>query len=222
VQELTLLQTISVWALPVLLAITLHEAAHGWVADRLGDPTATQLGRVTANPLKHIDLIGTIAMPMLMLVFTPVLLGTLFVLGWAKPVPVVWKNLRSPKRDMAIVAAAGPLANLIMLVAWALVLQGAVHYHALVPWVAEPLGYMSWAGVVINAILMVINLVPVPPLDGGRVLVGLLPGRAAYYVARIEPFGMLIVIALLVSGALGWVVGPAINWLIDLPSRMLG
>jgi len=202
--ELSLVQRLAVWALPLIFAVTVHEAAHGWVADRLGDDTARRMGRITINPLPHIDLVGTILVPMLMLAFTG------FLIGWAKPVPVDVARLRSPKRDSAVVAAAGPLVNLVMAVIWSVVLLLAqlllLSAHA----VAYPLLLMAGAGVFINLVLMAINLVPIPPLDGGRILVGVLPMGLARGLAAIEPYGIFILIALLVSGILGMVLGPVL------------
>ena len=184
-----------------MLAITVHEVAHGWVAKLLGDPTAMMLGRLTLNPIKHIDPIGTVLVPTMMLLLSP------FVFGWAKPVPIGWRNLKRPKRDMAIVAAAGPGANLLMALAWALVLRAAVLYHGAMAWMAEPLILMGIAGIYINSILMVLNLLPLPPLDGGRVMTGVLPGPMAYRLSRIEPYGFFILVGLLVTGLLGKVLG---------------
>jgi Zn-dependent protease len=164
-------QLFAVWVLPVLFAITLHEAAHGWMARRLGDPTAEMLGRLTLNPLKHIDPVGTILVPGILL-----LLGSGVLFGWAKPVPVTMENLRNPRRDMAWVAAAGPLANLLMAVLWAFIIHVGLWTIEMSPGVARPLVFMGVAGVFINTILMVLNLVPIPPLDGGRVAMSLLPG----------------------------------------------
>jgi Zn-dependent protease len=200
--ELSLVQRVVIWALPALFAITVHEVAHGWIAKLLGDPTAQRLGRLTLNPLKHIDPIGTVLVPLLLLVTSG------FVFGWAKPVPVTWENLRHPKRDMALVAAAGPGANLAMALLWALAVKIAPLFPA---YAAMPLIYMGIAGVTINVLLMVLNLVPVPPLDGGRVLVGLLPGPMAWQVSRIEPYGMFILVALMLTGALWWLIGPPVN-----------
>lgn len=202
--ELNLAQRIAVWALPLIFAVTVHEAAHGWVADRLGDPTARKLGRITFNPLPHIDLVGTILVPMLMLTFTG------FLIGWAKPVPVSVERLGHPKRDMAIVAAAGPAVNLVMAVVWSLVLLVAHQMVHSLPNVAVPLMLMSIAGVFVNLVLMAINLLPVPPLDGGRILTGLLPLRAARLYARIEPFGLFILIFLLITGVVGLILGPVV------------
>jgi Zn-dependent protease len=202
--ELNLVQRIAVWALPLVFAVTLHEAAHGWVADRLGDPTARRLGRITLNPLPHIDPIGTLLVPILMLTFTG------FLIGWAKPVPVSVSRLHSPKRDMAIVAAAGPGANLAMALLWSGVLLLA---HAMVhsaQAVAVPLLLMSVAGVFINLVLMMINLLPIPPLDGGRILTGVLPQPASRLVAAIEPYGLIILIALLLTQVLGAIIGPLV------------
>ena len=209
-EELTLAQRIAVWALPLIFAVTVHEAAHGWVADRLGDPTARKLGRITFNPLPHIDPVGTILVPILMLTFTG------FLIGWAKPVPVSVARLHSPKRDMAIVAAAGPGANLLMAVGWSLVLLLAHNLVHTSETVAVPLLLMSVAGVFVNLVLMAINLLPVPPLDGGRILTGLLPMGIARVFARIEPFGMFILIGLLITGVLGMVLAPLVFGAIGL------
>lgn len=203
-EELNVMQRLAVWALPVLFAITVHEVAHGWVAKHLGDPTAEMLGRLTLNPLRHIDPVGTLLVPGMLL-----LLGG-FIFGWAKPVPVTYENLRNPKRDMAIVAAAGPLANLLMAAGWALLLKVAIGLSGDLDWVALPLLYMSGAGITINVILMVLNLLPLPPLDGGRVLTGLLPDRAAWQLGRIEPYGFIILLALLATGLLGRLLGPPV------------
>lgn len=199
-------QLFAVWVLPVLFAITLHEAAHGWMARRLGDPTAEMLGRLTLNPLKHIDPVGTILVPGILL-----LLGSGVLFGWAKPVPVTVENLRNPRRDMAWVAAAGPLANLLMAVLWAFIIHVGLWTLEVSPGVARPLVFMGVAGVFINTILMVLNLVPIPPLDGGRVAMSLLPGPWAWQLSRLEPYGILIILLLLVSGVLGILIWPVIS-----------
>jgi len=208
--ELTLVQRVAVWALPLIFAVTVHEAAHGWMADRLGDPTARQLGRITLNPIPHIDPLGTILVPLLMLSFTG------FLIGWAKPVPVSVRRLRSPKRDMAIVAAAGPAVNLLMALVWTAVLLLAHQLIHSAQAVAQPLLLMAVAGVFVNLVLMAINLLPVPPLDGGRVMTGLLPMAIARVYARIEPFGMIILILLLISGVVGMILGPVVFGAIQL------
>ncbi len=205
-----LVQLIIIWGPPVLFAITLHEVAHGWVARRLGDPTAQMLGRLTVNPLKHIDPIGTIIVPALLLLF-----HTGFLFGWAKPVPISPRNFKNPRRDMAIVAAAGPVSNLGMGILWALIMRVALLLKPAFPWTA-PLIYMGLAGVLINMTLMIFNLIPLPPLDGGRVLVGLLPRNAANVVDRIEPYGFLILILLMMVGAFNFVLGPPVDWLSHL------
>ena len=200
--DFTLIQKIIVWALPVIFAITAHEVAHGWVALKLGDRTAQMMGRLTLNPLKHIDPIGTILVPGVLLVMGG------FIFGWAKPVPVTFQNLRHPKSDMVWVALAGPMANLIMAVIWALIaklgltlLQSGVELGA-------PMVYMGVAGVLINTMLMMLNLLPLPPLDGGRVLVGLLPGPLSWKVSQIEPYGFFILVGLLYFGILSMVLLP--------------
>lgn len=196
-------QLVSVLILPVLFAITVHEVAHGWVARRLGDPTAQRLGRLTLNPLKHVDPVGTVLIPFLLVV-----LKTGFLFGWAKPVPVTWENLRHPKRDMAIVAAAGPVANLLMALFWAAIIKVSVLLPATAAWASKPMLYMGLGGIFINVLLMTFNLLPLPPLDGGRVAVGLLPGPWAYRLARVEPYGFFILMGLMLTGALWYVIGP--------------
>jgi Zn-dependent protease len=199
---LTLVQKISIWVVPVVLAITVHEVMHGYVALRFGDRTALMLGRLTLNPLKHIDPVGTILIPGMLL-----LLQSGFIFGYAKPVPVDWRNLNHPKRDMAIVAIAGPLSNLGMGICWALLIR----VGATLGETGAALIYMGVAGIFINTILMVLNLLPLPPLDGGRVMTGLLPGPLAYKFSRIEPYGFFILIGLLVTGILGLILWPLIG-----------
>lgn len=214
--EMSTLQRIAVWALPVLFAITVHEVAHGWVARRLGDPTAMMLGRLTLNPLKHIDPIGTVLLPLLMLLFSP------FIFGWAKPVPVTWENLKHPKRDMALVAAAGPLSNLLMALFWVIMLRIGIGVNHELPWLGAYLFYAGQAGIVINLVLMVLNLLPLPPLDGGRVVSGLLPGPWSWQLNRIEPYGLLVLLLLLMSGVLGNILGPVIDGLQSLLYFIVG
>ncbi|MEW6647243.1 MAG: site-2 protease family protein [Pseudomonadota bacterium] len=213
--ELNLLQRVVVWALPVLFAITVHETAHGWMALRLGDPTALMLGRLTLNPIKHIDPLGTVLVPGLLL-----MLGG-FLFGWAKPVPITYENLRHPKRDMALVAAAGPLSNLVMALFWALVIRLGLELGAGTG-AGIYLVYSGVAGIFINTILMVLNLLPLPPLDGGRVLVGLLPGPLSWRVSRIEPYGFPILLALLFTGLLGKILWPAIELMLGLLAAVSG
>jgi Zn-dependent protease len=198
-----IIQTVAVFAIPVLLAITLHEAAHGYVARMFGDQTAFVLGRITLNPLKHIDPIGTIAVPLGILLLSS-LGGSGFLFGWAKPVPVNVGNLRKPKRDMVWVAAAGPGSNLFMAVAWAILLKGLLVLGMDEPFFVE----MARAGVFVNIGLMALNLLPVPPLDGGRILTGLLPHRLAWQFARIEPYGLFIVLFLMATNTLGVFLRP--------------
>jgi len=196
---------ISIWALPVVLAVVLHEVAHGWVADRLGDNTARFMGRLTLNPLKHIDPFGTVLIPIMLLVA-----GSPFLFGYAKPVPVDFRKLRNPRRDMVWVAAAGPVTNLILALASTLLLALAVQMPREMIWMAEPLALMCQASIIINLVLFIFNLIPLPPLDGGRVAVGLLPGPMAYQLARIEPYGFIIIVALLIFGILQEVIGPLV------------
>jgi Zn-dependent protease len=203
-----LVQTLLIYALPVLFAITVHEAAHGYVARHFGDSTAYLLGRITLNPFKHIDPIGTIALPLILLFTTSGLPGGPFVLGYAKPVPVNFGQLRRPKRDMIWVAAAGPVSNYIQAVLWTLLLIVLVATGV----EEEFFLRMAQAGILVNLVIAVFNLLPIPPLDGGRVLVGLLPRGPAYQLARVEPFGFFIVLGLLVLGVLGsWWIAPLVR-----------
>lgn len=196
-----LIQTIAIAAIPILFAITLHEAAHGYVAKHFGDMTAYQQGRISLNPIRHIDPVGTILIP----IITLWLGGILF--GWAKPVPVNFSALRHPKKDMLWVAVAGPVSNLFMALCWALLanFSGAGGEYA------EPMLKMAQIGIQINVVLMVLNMLPLPPLDGGRVAVSLLPNKQAYQLSRLEPYGMFILIFLAFTPVLSWVLKPFIN-----------
>ncbi len=200
----SLMQTIAVYAIPVLLAITLHEAAHGYVARLFGDPTATLAGRVTLNPLRHIDAMGTVVVPTLILAASKLFGGSGLLFGWAKPVPVNFGNLRKPKRDMLWVAAAGPGANLAMAVAWAISWRLMAEAGVTERFFLE----MCRAGVMVNLTLMALNLLPIPPLDGARILYSVLPYRAAAMLARLEPYGMIILIVLLFTGVLSVLMQP--------------
>ncbi len=212
--DLSIVQKIAIYAIPVIFAITLHEAAHGFAAKYFGDTTAYMLGRISVNPLRHIDPIGTILVPLL----TLMLGGVLF--GWAKPVPVNFAQLRNPKKDMFWVAAAGPMSNLAMAIFWALMIKMAT----LMPdnAFALPLALMGQAGVTINLVLMVLNLLPLPPLDGGRIAVSLLPHHLAYRYAQIEPYGMIILVLLMFSGVLSSILWPFIRLGMSLLGAIFG
>ena len=203
-----LIGKIAIYALPVIFAITLHEAAHGYVARRFGDMTATLLGRVTLNPLKHIDWIGTVLVPVIALAVG----GILF--GWAKPVPVNTAALRNPKKDMLWVAAAGPGANFAMALFWACVMRAGIELDG--SFFARPMVEMGVAGIGVNVVLAVLNLFPLPPLDGGRIAVSLLPGPLAWKFAQLERFGLVILVVLLVTGVLGTLLGPIVEFGINM------
>ncbi|MCX8515067.1 MAG: hypothetical protein RL017_468 [Pseudomonadota bacterium] len=197
---LTTIQKIAIYAIPLIFAITLHEYAHGYIAYKNGDPTAKFLGRLTLNPLNHIDPIGTVLFPLI-----SIILGN-FIFGWAKPVPVNFANLRNPKRDMLWVSIAGPGANFAMALIWALVLKFS--FVISTGYFAQPLNLMAQAGISLNIMLMLINLVPILPLDGGRILFSLLPRAQAIKYSKIEPYGMWILILLILTGALFTIIQP--------------
>ena len=197
-----LVQTLAIYALPVLFAITLHEAAHGYVARHFGDMTAHAQGRISLNPVRHIDAVGTIAVPLVILLLS----GNKFLFGWAKPVPVNYSALRKPRQHMAWVAAAGPAANLLMALIWVVLLKVAVMQPQNGFWLF--LGLMSEAGIGVNLLFMFLNLIPILPLDGGRILASLLPRRAAGQYARLEPLGMPLLIVLLLTNVLNFVLAP--------------
>ncbi|MEZ5614437.1 MAG: site-2 protease family protein [Rhodocyclaceae bacterium] len=203
-----LIQTLAIYAIPVLLAITLHEAAHGYVARHFGDPTAYLAGRISLNPLRHVDPVGTILVPGAILIASMNFGGSAMLFGWAKPVPVDFARLRNPKRDMLWVAAAGPGTNLLMAVGWAALYKLA----AIAPenLYTVPMLKMALAGIQINAVLMLLNLLPIPPLDGGRIAVSLLPHRLAWQFSRIEPYGLAILLVLLFTDILGTILWPLV------------
>ena len=208
--------TILVYALPVVFAITLHEAAHGYVAKHFGDSTAYMLGRVTLNPVKHIDLVGTIVLPILTVLVSP------FMFGWAKPVPVNFANLRNPKRDSLWVAFAGPASNLLQLALWAMV--AAVLARTIAPsglaggfWLA-----VADAGIKVNIMFALLNLLPILPLDGGRMVTSVLPGRISYAYQQTERFGMVILLVLLFSGVIGWILSPLYQGMYAQTLKLIG
>jgi len=208
--EMSLIQTLVVWTPPVLLAVTLHEVAHGWVARELGDDTADRLGRLSFNPLKHVDPVGTVLVPGVLYVLAGI------VFGWAKPVPVNWDKLRNPRRDMALVAVAGPLANVVMLLAWAAVAKLGLSYGQ------DYFVTTGLAGIMINAVLIALNLLPVPPLDGSRVVSALLPHDLALQYGRIEPYGLIILLILIGSGALNRLMEPTMHLIGWVMQTLLG
>lgn len=212
--ELNLVQTIAIYAIPVIFAITLHEAAHGYVARHFGDLTAWRLGRVSLNPVRHIDPVGTIVLPLLLLAMSKALGGGGLLFGWAKPVPVNFGALRNPKRDMLWVAAAGPGANLAMALLWGVLLK--IVLSAGPGYFTAPMMLIAEAGVGVNIVLMVLNLLPILPLDGGRIAVSLLPERAARIYARSEPLGFPILLLLLVTNVLGAILSPMVHASIGL------
>jgi len=220
--KISSLQIVAISVLPFVFAITVHESAHGWVAKRLGDPTAQLMGRLTLNPIRHIDPVGTLLLPIVLL------LMHLPIIGWAKPVPISWEKLKHPKRDIGLVAIAGPGVNLLMGFFWAGVMKIAALIGPNSSYFGVPLMYMGFAGIYINGILMILNMLPLPPLDGGRVLASLLPERMGGILRQIEQYGMLILIFLLISGLLGAILLPPffaylaiMGWLFDIQGFMV-
>ena len=226
------IQVIAVYALPVIFAITLHEAAHGWMALRLGDPTAEQLGRISLNPGRHVDPVGTLLVPGLTLALGGAM-GAFALFGWAKPVPVDARYFRRPVRDMAWVAAAGPGVNLLMALCWALLAKLVLLYVAMtgsaeaVPALGPPIAAdyalrVAVAGIVVNVALMVLNLLPLPPLDGSRVVTALLPPAIGWRYAQLERYGLWILLILLFTGALGAIVRPITTWTLQIIVTIFG
>ncbi len=205
--NLNMMQEIMVWVIPVLFAVTVHEVAHGWIASKLGDKTALMLGRLTLNPFKHIDLVGTVLVPLACL-----LVGN-FIFGWAKPVPVDWRNLRKPRRDAALVAFAGPASNFIMALLWAFVAKFGAFAMQQGYGNALFLAYVGQAGIAINLLLMILNLIPIPPLDGSRVVSSLLPRDLANIYGAIEPYGLIILLVLMFSNVLSMILLPPLAWM---------
>lgn len=210
VDPVAFLAQLIAWAIPVVLAVTLHEVAHGYVARAFGDATAADAGRLSLNPLAHVDPIGTLLVPGTILIASALLQVSPVVFGWARPVPVNWRRLRSPRLGIALVALAGPGANLLMMLLWAAALKLALTAPG--PW-TPALIYLGQAGIIANAVIMLLNLVPIPPLDGSRVVTVLLPRPVALLYNRAEPLGLLLLLVLLTSGTLGAVLAPPLRWL---------
>lgn len=209
--NLNAIQTVSVWILPLLFAITLHEAAHAYVANYYGDATAKLRGRLSLNPVKHIDLVGTIIVPIIILVIS----NFHFTLGWAKPVPIDQRNFKNPERDMAIASVAGPGANILMAIFWISLLKLMIVFKLPGNMAVIFLALMCQVGIVINIVLAILNMIPIPPLDGSRVVSSILPGRWAYYYNQIEPYGIIILIVLMATGILGGMILPGLKLLMS-------
>jgi Zn-dependent protease len=215
--EMTIIQKIAIWAIPLIFAITIHEVAHGYVASWFGDNTARLSGRLSLNPIKHIDWIGTVIVPLLMLTFSN------FIFGWAKPVPVDARNMHHPRRDMAFVALAGPLTNILMAFFWGAIAKvGVMAEAAGNAWFGVPLALMGGAGIMINVVLGILNLIPLPPLDGGKILMSLLPPRLAYQFSFIEPYSFIILILLIFTGVLSYVLSPPVYFFLFFISNIFG
>jgi Zn-dependent protease len=212
---MSVIREILIWAVPVILAITVHEAAHGYVARHFGDPTAEKAGRISLDPFRHIDPMGTVIVPLCIFVFS-YMAGNPWTFGWAKPVPVDFRRLRNPKADMLWVAAAGPFSNLVMALIWAVI------FALIAGKVPQIYVSVAMAGMIINGALLFLNLLPIPPLDGGRIAFSLLPGRLAMKYARIEPYGFLILLALIATGALGVILWPLLDGFLSVLMKLSG
>jgi Zn-dependent protease len=214
--QISTVQYIVMAIIPILFAITLHEVAHGWVASKFGDPTAKMLGRITLNPIKHIDLFGTIIVPVLLLTMGG------FIFGWAKPVPVDSRNFKSPRQTMVYVAIAGPLANLLMAFMWAAIFKVSIVLQQMGYSSSLGLSVMSKIGIQINLVLFVLNLIPIPPLDGSKVLMGFVSGKMAYHLQRIEPYGFFIILALIYLGIFNIILYPVVSIFYGMISTFFG
>ena len=217
--ELPTIQLLAIILLPLILAVTMHEAAHGWVADKLGDPTARDAGRISLNPIPHIDLVGTLLVPIAMMLTAKLAVGVPLLFGWAKPVPVDMHKLRHPRRDMAFVAIAGPLSNLVMATLWLILARNLDWVHGVAPEIAGAVHWMALFGVLINLFLFAFNLLPIPPLDGGRIVTAMLPYKLALPFSRLERWGLIIVLLLVIplaaSGYAGIIIGTLQQWLVE-------
>lgn len=211
-QTFSIIQTVTIWIVPVLLAITMHEAAHAWVANHCGDNTAKALGRLSLNPINHLDLLGTVIVP----IAVAVLSGFQFIFGWAKPVPINWYQLKNPRRDMAFVAIAGPLSNLGMALMWAACAKLGLMLGPMTSQLALFMLLTGKAGILINLVLGLLNLVPIPPLDGSRVIASWLSPRLSYQYMKLEPYGILIIFILFFTGILGWLIRPLFIFMTNL------
>lgn len=216
--ETEFIQKVAIWVIPLLFAITLHEVAHGWVACFFGDKTAKFADRLSLNPLKHIDLIGTVLVPLVLLLIP----GSNFTFGWAKPVPVDARNLKQPTRDMALIALAGPMANGLMAILFALIIRLGMYLQQTGVIIGAPLTLIGIAGVQINTILMILNLLPFPSLDGGNIMLALLPKRLLPYWTAFEPYSLVVLLALLLTGILSFIMGPFVVLFFNVFSAIAG
>lgn len=216
--NLSIIQTVAVYIIPLIFAITFHEAAHAFVANRYGDNTAKLYGRLSLNPLHHIDPFGTVIFPLISLVLSAMAGGIGFIFGWAKPVPINYSKLQNPKKNMLWIALAGPLSNLAMAIIWGLLLKSSMYLSS---YFGTPLNMMSQAGISINITLFILNLLPILPLDGGRIVFSLLPAKEAHAYGKTEQYGMWILIALLLLGVLNFIITPIYSFIVNIIFTLL-